>query len=193
MTFFKERSSRKSRAAGPPQAARLPRLGAELGESERSALVEVTDEADRALVCMRPESALRQGLRLRLAAAALRTRHNNIILRRRVDPRLEGKGLWDLYTGFVLVGEAREDAALRLLETDAGIGGLRMIHAADRDDEKGRLSLFVADLPAGIYPVHPAQELLEADSDELRGLARDAAELLSAEALWAEASGVLFR
>jgi len=187
------------RSYRPPPASRLaqdavqPVFAADLHESERAVLVEVTDDLDQTLLCMLPEDAMRQMLRLRLAAVAAKTRHNRLILQRRRDWRLGRAGVWDLYTGFVMAGEAREDAAIRLLETLAVIGGLAMVHRADRTDSHARLALFVADLPTGVYPAHPAQELLEVDADELRGLAQGAPELFSDELVWAEKKGVLFR
>jgi len=170
-----------------------PAFAADLHESERAVLVEVMDQADQTLLCMLPEDAMRQRLRLRLAAVAARTRQNRLILHRRRDWRLGVAGVWDLYTGFVLAGEAREDAAIRLLETLAIIGGLAIARLADRTDSHARLALFVAELPAGVYPAHPAQELLEVDADELHGLVRDAPELFSPELVWAEQHGALFR
>jgi len=192
-TLARETPVRKLRPARPLRESPPSPLAAELHESERAVLVEVTDHADQVLLCMLPEEAMRQRLWLRLAAVAARTRQNKLILHRRRDARLGSAGTWDLYTGFVMVGEAREDVAIRLLETGAIIGGLRVVHVADREDEHARLALFVADLPAGVYPAHPDQELLEADADELRGLVRDAPELFSRELIWAEASGLLFR
>ena len=191
-TLARETPPRRPQPAGQAQEPVLPGLTQGLSQTERAALVEISDDADRTLVCMAPETALLQNLRLRLAAVALRTRQHRIILHRRRDLRLEGTGLWDLYTGFIMVGEAREDDAIRLLEANALIGGLRMLHVADRESEKFRLALFVADLPAGVYPAHPTQKLLEVDGDELWGLVKDAPELFSAELLWAEASGALF-
>jgi len=171
----------------------LPSLTSGLRESERAALVEVTDHADRTLVCMLPENAMRQGLHLRLAAVAARTRQNRLVLHRRKDARLGRAGTWDLYTGFVMVGEAREDAAIRLLEIGTGISGLKMVHVADWKDSRIHLALFATVLPAGIYPAQPPQELLEIDGDELHGLVRDAPELFSDELLLVEKRGILFR
>ena len=191
-TLAWEPPPQRFRLARPMREQARPSFAAVLRESERAALVEVTDEADQSLLCMLPEDAMRQRLRLRLAAVAARTRQNRLVLQRRKDARLGQGGVWDLYTGFVMVDEAREDAAIRLLEIGAVIGGLRMTHLADRESEPTHLALFVAELPAGVYPAHPAQELLEVDADELHGLVRDAPELFSAELIWAEGSGVLW-
>lgn len=192
-TLTREPLPRKREPARPVKGPAPPCLVDGLNESERALLVEVTDDSDNTLVCMPPEAALGQRLRLRLVAVAPRTRQNKIILHRRGDARLGSAGTWDLYTGFVLAGEAREDAAIRLLETTAVIGGLRMTHIADRQAGHVHLALFVTDLPAGVYPARPARELLETDADELRGLVRDAPELFSPELLWAEGTGALFR
>ena len=192
-TLARETPHRRSGKTPPRHDVVPPAMTNGLSEAERMTLVEVTDADGRPLVCMAPEDALRQNLGLRLAAVVLRTRQNKAILRRRRDERLGSPGAWDIYTGFVLVGEAGEDAAVRLLETLAVIGGLQTLHAAEREGERNSLSLFAADLPAGVYPSHPAQALMEADADELRGLVRDAPELLTPELIWAESTGMMFR
>jgi ADP-ribose pyrophosphatase YjhB (NUDIX family) len=192
-SLAREMPPRKIRPARPLHEPMLPSLAAALHESERAILLEVTDHADRPLLLMLPEDAMRQRQRLRLAAVGARTRQNRLVLHRRRDARLSNAGTWDLYTGFVMVGEAREDAAIRLLETGALIGGLRMVHVADREETHVHLALYMTNLPAGVYPAHPAQELLEVDADELRGLVQDAPELFSDELAWAEKKGLLFR
>jgi len=184
---------RQSRPTRPVRDSVRSSFAVDLHESERAVLVEVMDHANQALLCMLPEDAMRQMLRLRLAAVAAHTRQNRLILQRRRDWRLGRVGAWDLYTGFVMAGEAQEDAAIRLLEIGAIIGGLVMVHVADRTDSHAQLALFVAELPTGVYPAHPAQELLLVDVDELRGLVRDVPELFSDELVWAERSEVLFR
>ena len=191
-TLARETPHRRNVTIPPRRDVVPPAMTDGLNEAERMTLVEVTDADGRPLVCMTPENALRQNLGLRLAAVVLRTRQNKAILRRRRDERLGSAGAWDIYTGFVLVGEAREDAAVRLLETLAVIGGLQTGHVAEREGERNPLSLFAADLPAGVYPSHPAQALMEADADELRGLVRDAPELLTPELIWAESTGMMF-
>lgn len=159
-------------------------LEARLSESEREQLVEVMDGEDRPLVCMPPEAALRQKLPVRMVAVALRTRRKRMILRKRRDARLGFPGRWDLYTGFVMVGEAREDAALRLLSSDTGLSGLRVFPLpghGGRGEWSPLFTLFVADLPTGLYPGHPVQEMMTVDADELAGLIRDVPELFSPE------------
>ena len=170
-------------------------LAARLSESERSQLVEVVDGNDWPLLCMPPEAALRQKLPVRMVAVALRTRQNRLILHKRADSKLGFAGRWDLYTGFVMVGEAREDAALRLLLSDAGLPGLRVSPLSD-GEERGEpfplLTVFTADLPPGLYPEHPLQDMLTVDADELEGLIRDVPELLSPELTRAAAAPGLF-
>ena len=171
-------------------------LAAQFSESERGQLVEVVDSNDRPLLCMPPEIALRQKLPVRVVAVALRTRWNRLILRKRRDARLGFQGRWDLYAGFVLVGEAREDAALRLLLSDAGLHGLKLSPLPSREaGEEGAsfFALFAADMPAGLFPAHPAHEVMTVDADELAGLIRDVPELLSPELVRAAASPGLLR
>lgn len=193
-TLSGERLPRATRLPGrPARRAPLPELADGLSESERMTLVEVMDPDDRPLLCMLPETALRQTLRLRVAAVALRTRQNRIVLHKRDDPRLGSPGKWDVYTGFVLVGEAREDAAQRLLRA-AGVSGASLTGTADGAScGIGPLTLYVADLPSGLYPVHAPGELLETDADELAGLARATPELLTPELVWAAGGKSLFK
>ena len=194
-TLARETPPRKRRSVRFSPLPELPPLARELSESDRAQLVEITDSTDNTLLCMFPEAALRQNLRLRLVAVALRTRLNKIVLHRRRDVRLGSPGAWDAYTGFVHVGEARKDAAIRLLETGAIVGGFQLVHIAYRKQgpQTNSLDLFLADLPPGIYPAHPAQELLEVDSDELHGLVAQAPDLLTTEAVWAANTGRLFK
>lgn len=182
-----------------PQPDALPPetgLAVGLSENERATLVEVTDAFDRPLVCMPPETALRQGLRIRTVAVALRTVGNKVLLGRRRNEKLGRQGLWDVGTGFVLVGESSEDAVLRFL-AQAGLRGMRpVVAAAEADEASGlncRLTLFIVDLPPGLYPWSPAWEALEVDADELEGLVRDAADLLTPELIWAAGTGILFK
>ena len=175
---------RRHKSKPPPKHG----LAATLSESEQAQLVEVVDSEDRPLMCMPPETALRQKLALRIVAVALRTRGDRLILHKRRELRLPSLGKWDLYTGFVRVGEAREDAALRLLLSGARVSGIRLSPLPKGENRiigSHLLTVFTADLPAGLYPQHPDQELLTVDADELAGLMRDVPELLSPELSYA--------
>ena len=177
-------TARREKPIGRSQKA--PSLVAGLTEHERALLVEVVDTQDRPLVCLPPKEALRQRLAVRMVAVALRTRQNKLILRKRCDASLGFAGRWDIYTGFVLVGEARKDAALRLLSSDAGLAGATKLFLAESNEPQSAphpLTLFIVDLPAGLYPNLPAQDMLLVDADELDGLIRDMPELLSPELL----------
>lgn len=179
------------------EAPRPPALGldARLSESEREQLVEVVDNQDRPLLCMPPENALRQKLPVRVVAVALRTWQNKLVLRKWRDAGAGGTGGWDLYTGFVRVGEAREDAALRLL-SEAGLNGLSVSPVSgpeEREENSRFFTLFTADLPTGLYPSHPVQEIMTVDADELEGLIRDVPEMLSPEVFRAARAPGLLR
>ena len=174
-----------------------PAFGLEtrLSESEREQLVEVVDSEDRPLLCMPPETALRQKLPVRMVAVVLRTRRKQLILRKRRDARLGFAGRWDLCTGLVMVGEAREDAALRLLLSDTGLNGLRVLPVPGRGEQGGfspLFSLFAADLPTGLFPAHSVQEMMTVDADELAGLIRDVPDLFTPELARAAAGWDLF-
>mgnify|MGYP003587584685 CR=1 FL=1 len=181
---------RKRKEPPPPAYG----LDAELGQADRERLVEVVDGNNRPLLCMTPQAALRQKLPVRAVAVALRLRQNRLILRRRQDAGRGVAGRWDLYAGFVMVGEAREDAALRLLLSEAGLSGLRVSSLGGPEkDGDGLFTLFAVDLPAGLYPEHPVQDMMTVDADELAGLIRDVPELLSPELVRAAAVPGLFR
>ena len=181
---------RKRKEPPPPAYG----LDAELGQADRERLVEVVDSNGRPLLCMTPQAAMRQKLPVRAVAVALRLRQNRLILRRRQDAGRGASGRWDLYAGFVMVGEAREDAALRLLLSEAGLSGLRVSPLGGPEkDGNGLFTLFAVDLPAGLYPEHPDQDMMTVDADELAGLIRDVPELLSPELVRAAAVPGLFR
>jgi hypothetical protein len=185
-----------------------------LSEEEKGGILELTDADDRPLLCMAPEKARQLGLFHRRAVLALRGREGRVFLHRGRDPRLGHAGLWDLYTSFVMVGEAGEDAILRLLRA-VGLPDLTprfvLRDAPDAESRAHRL-LFTAEVPRGLRPLPlprpsvqarplrrgsaapqpEAGELLEVDAEELDGLTRSAPELFSPEVLWAAGTGVLF-
>jgi hypothetical protein len=193
-----------------------PSIENSLGEEERSMLGEVTDAAGRLLLCMPPDQALRRGLRLRLCAVALRTGNGKVILHRetrtgvtpatahrrlpRTPPGRSGQSPdaslpWDIYTGHVLPGEAWESAALRLLETWAGTAGNRLVRLAEIDGEAAggaHIRYYGATLVSGLYPKHTPEDTLEADRDELAGLAENVPELLGPLLLPAARGGIIF-
>jgi hypothetical protein len=168
----------------------------QLTAKEREKLAEVVDNNDRPLLCMLPEEALRQGLAVRTVAVALRERHNRLIVHKRRELALGFMDSWDIYTGFVLVGEARKDAALRLLASVAGLSGLSVTPVSacgGHTRASGLFALFTADLPTGLHPGHAADDMMPVDADELAGLIRDVPELLSPELVKAASMPGLFR
>ena len=141
----------------------------------------------------------------------MRTRKNKLIMHKGRDGRLGFSRCWDLHTGFVFAGEAREEAGLRLLQ-DAGLSGLRLQYLGAWPDDRGRAhcTFFGAELPSGLYPMpvsgpetpeksEPAftaekkEDLLELDADELHGLVELASELFSPELLLAAGKNILFK
>ncbi|MDR2488431.1 MAG: hypothetical protein LBD42_02910 [Desulfovibrio sp.] len=156
--------------------------------------MEIVDSHDRPLLCMPPEEALRQGLSVRMVAVALFSRQGRLIVHKRPDdPGFTGR--WDIEAGFVLAGEAREDAALRLIASCMNLHGLSVTPLSGGDGY-GRLSplfsLFIVRLPSGLYPKYAAQDMMMVDADELTGLIRDVPELLSPELLKAATVPGLF-
>ncbi|MDR0828069.1 MAG: NUDIX domain-containing protein [Desulfovibrio sp.] len=168
-------------------------LGRELGAEDTALLCEVTDNAGRLLMCMPADAARHKALRLKVCVLALRSGNARLILRRRVRGGSDRRGLWGLYCGHVLVGEAGEDAALRLLASEGGLLGLKVEKIADSASGApgAQFSLFRADLPPGLYPAHSPDRVLEVDRDELDGLVKNTPELLTPELIWAAGAGLL--
>jgi ADP-ribose pyrophosphatase YjhB (NUDIX family) len=195
-----------------------PGIESRLGKEERTALGEVTDGDGRLLLCMPPDQALSRGLRLRLCVVALRNADGKVVLHKETHPDFSGSGperpaggknsrprmekkpdecsaLWDLYSGHVRVGEAWESAALRLLETWAGTAGSRLVRLAEiGGDVAGgaHIRYYGATLASGLHPKHELKDTLEADRDELAGLAANMPELLSASLLLAAREKIIF-
>lgn len=212
------RSQEKARRKAPARRVsdRPPRtLTAGLSDEEKNALIEVTDQHGGTLACLRPESAVRQKLSYRLVSVALFRQGTKLALHKRVDANLGKAGCWDLHTSFILVGEAGEDAALRVLR-QAGLEGIS-VKPLDSQRQESRAgeaaAYFRADMPAGLYPLRllslgeeakaresgeggeepaPLAELLEVDADEFAGIVGSAPELFSPEVLWAAGRGLLF-
>lgn len=158
-------------------------------------LMEITDRWDRPLMCMTPETVHKQKLYFRMACVALKSRGHTLFLYRRAEPMLAHQGLWDLFSGPVLVGEGREDAALRLLEKKTGLTYLSLTQRASREPDETLpifLTLFTGVLNKGGRPAEAPHNLLEVDADELAGLVRDVPELLTPSLLWAYETGALF-
>ena len=209
-----EKPVRKLRSSLPP--GRLPvNLAAGLTEEEKATLVEVMDQSGSPLACLRPEAAIRQKLAHRLVSVALCRRPNKLVLHKRTDARLGNHGCWDIHTAFVLVGEAYEDAALRILRWIGldGLGVKFLVTAPSGEETTAHVSYYVADLPVGLHPanlvsrdyaageeereaepgaVSEPAEALEVDKDELAGITGQAPELFSRELLWVAKADLLF-
>lgn len=191
----KEPAPRKR--AEQPGFRNAPPYGLEtwLSPWEREQLVEIVDAHDRPLALLTPQNALRQGLRFRRVAVALRTTPDSVLLMREKDDRTDRPSLWSIGTGPVRVGEAREEAAARLMAEEAGLRGVLPREVAFAGAAEGfayDLTLFVADLPKGLLPWRKGIESLAMDRDELEGVIGGAGELFSEELRWAVRSGALF-
>lgn len=168
-------------------------------EESGLALVEYVDAADRPLLVAPREHADRLGLIRRVVGVSLLDASGRWYLQRRAASLPLFPGLWGLSAvGHVREGEAREDAALRVLAEEAGIheAQVRVLAVVGPEQGHGRfhLTLFQAG-PAPFAPIpHPdrASEGLWVDRHELEGLATHFAELLTPELLWAVLSGHLF-
>ncbi|MDR3176715.1 MAG: hypothetical protein LBU06_09315 [Desulfovibrio sp.] len=169
----------RSLRAGVPGKIALP----DMDEAERAGLCEVADSADRLLMCMPAEAARRKSLGIRICALALRSGEGRLILRKKTRVGAARRGVWDIYSCHLRVGEAREDAALRLLAEEGGLAGLTAEKVADISDGAAHISFFTADLPPGLYPAHAPGGVLEVDRDELDGLVENTPELLTREVI----------
>ena len=170
--------------------------GIQTGISSVMQILEITDNEDRPLMCMPPDAVLRQRLHRRIVCIALHTGKNTLLLHKRADSMLEHQGAWDLYTGSVLMGEAREDAALRLLQDKTGLEDFSLTFAAARKGSReapSHVALFTARLPQGMLPLGEEHDILEVDADELAGLVQHTPELFTPALQWAAESGCLFR
>lgn len=182
-----------------------PLFGLELAlaEAEREELVEIIDAADCPLALMIPGEALHQKLRFRMIAVAPRMAGGEVFLLRRGDKK-SGRpnsradvrpDIWDIATGSVRAGEARDDAAARLLRDLAGIEGVDLRQVAVADASAGftyNLTLYVADLPRGFTPWSTAGNGAAMDRDELEGVLKALPEMFSKEVIWAAGTGLLF-
>ncbi len=159
--------------------------------------VEVTDRRDRPLLIMPGAEVRRASLPHRVVLALLRDMRGRVLVAR---GGADGdSGLWRVSAaGQVRAGEAREDAARRLLAAHLGISGMQLAAcaalAASAATGFRQVSLFVAG-PAAEVPV-PAPDLIGEimflDRDELTGLAEHFPEMLSSDLLWAVRGGYVF-
>ena len=164
-----------------------------------SGLIEYTDAADRRLLVAPAEEADRLGLIRRVVGVVLRDPEGRCYIQRRAAQLPLFPGLWGLSAaGHVRVGEAREDAAARLLAEEAGVHDAQLAPLAvigpDQGHSRYHLSLFWAG-PAPFSPVpHPdrASEGLWVDRHELEGIATHFPDLLTPELLWAVLAKRLF-
>ena len=157
-------------------------------------VMEVTDKTDSPLMCMTPESIHRQKLFYRMVSVGLFSRRRTLLLYKRNESLPGFQGCWDLFSGAVLVGEAREDAALRLTTAKTGIEELALRERARRrpdDIMPVHLTLFTGTYGKGVDRTVAGSGFLEVDKDELDGLIRDIPELLTPSLLWAHSSGNL--
>lgn len=193
-SLAKEPAPRKQ---GKEPATTIPQFGLDAGlePEEIDQLVEITDDYDNTLAILAPGEALRQGLRFRMIAVILRTTRNTVLLSRAKDEKPNRPVPWSMGLDFVRVGEAREDAATRMLAKGFGLGGIRPRMAAVAENSAAfayDLTLYVADLPVGLLPGAARFEILAVDKDELEGLLKRTPGLFSEELRWAFATGKLF-
>jgi hypothetical protein len=175
----------------PDEAALLASLRPSIPALLR--IMEITDSHDRPLMLMQPDAALRQKLYRRIACTALYGKGKVLHLYKRAGQMMNFQGLWDLCSGPVLVGEAREDAARRLILSRTGLADLTVTEVLRRPADRelpAHLTLFAARLPQGVLP--DSQETMTVDADELEGLVAHTPEFFTPALIWAAGTGRLF-
>jgi isopentenyl-diphosphate delta-isomerase len=154
-------------------------------------ILEITDSRDRPLMFLQADAALRQKLYRRVACVALYGKGKILYLHKRAGQAPDGR--WDFCSGPVLAGEAREDAARRLILEHTGLADQApaeiMRRPADRE-LPAHLTLFAARLPRGVIP--DSRETMIVDADELEGLLAHSPEIFSPALIWAAETGRLF-
>lgn len=161
------------------------------------ALVEVTDSRDRPLLLMPGAEVRRRSLAHRVALVILRDRQGRVLVARGGTDDISG--LWRVSAaGQVRAGEAREDAARRLLAAHLGITAVPCVLRTSLDASPAtgfrQVSLFTAGPVAEVPAPAPERiaEVMFLDRDELTGLAEHFPEMLSSDLLWAVRGGYIF-
>ena len=159
--------------------------------------LEVVDLQDRPLLLMPHAQLLEQGLAHRKVRVALRDPLGRLLLVRPLTS--QGTALPLALPGTrVRAGESREEAALRVLAEELGLSGVHMPEPGLREPQglhANRTTVLSAFLP----PEAPrpqclgVAEVLFVDRDELKGLARHFAELLTVELAQAIHTGYLWQ
>ena len=162
-----------------------------------SELYIVTDQDDKELMLMPLQAILRQGLYCRVVLLALLDNQGKLLLQRRPPGRLPNAGQWDIYSTPVMAGEGLEDAAYRLLHTEAGIVTDLKLHCKLEGqtvaEQAFHVTLFSARLPKGYaYLLSQQPNTLLLDRDELEGLLGGEPGLFTGALAWAHENGLLF-
>ena len=148
--------------------------------------IEVLDAAGRPLLIMSIENAVQQALSHKGVVVALQNREGKIYVRRSMQARAHHSGLWDISgMGRVLVGESREDAALRILSKELGIAHAQLGLLARESSSSlgGNMEISLYRTAPGSF--FPDAHGFFADREELEALMRDMAELATPALLWA--------
>lgn len=170
-------------------------------------LIEVIDANDQPFLLMPKAEVLTQGLAHRIVLVALRQQGGRILVTQRTQDTgsdSESAAVWGLSASTrVRAGEARMDAALRVLHHDIGVHDAQLLPGAGKAPripalkpfDRLHLSLFIAETPAS-NPLFAEPEknagVMFLDKDELQGMAQHFPEILSDGLLWAITSGALF-
>lgn len=148
--------------------------------------VEIVDDQDRPLGVMPLAEARRQALFHRTVLVLVYDGAGRVFLQKRARTKALYPGRWDLSaSGPVLAGESREDAALRGLRRELGIGGAgltRLAQAPARPETGyGFTTLFCAGACSGPLLPDPAEieDGVFVDRDELDAMAASFRDMLT--------------
>lgn len=155
--------------------------------------MEVVDGADHPLLLTPENVVLTQNLPHRQVRVALRDLRGRVLLVRRVCP--DGtSGPWSLPGGCVLAGESREGAALRILNHDLGITGVSVLPQGQGLSGENGVTLFRTSSRANLITprLQDIAEIMPLDKDEIMGLVKHFADLLSPSLKYFAREGYLF-
>ncbi|MDR1359483.1 MAG: NUDIX domain-containing protein [Deltaproteobacteria bacterium] len=155
-------------------------------------ILEITDAQDRPLMLMQPDAAMRQKLYRRMVCVALYGK-GRLYVHKSAGQSADEPGRWDFCSGQVLAGEAREDAARRLILARTGLADPALTEILRRTADSGlpaHLVVFAARLPRGVLP--DSRESMAVDADELEGLVAHSPEMFTPALIWAAGTGRLF-
>lgn len=172
----------------------------DLPQARLKKLVELLEGFGRPFMLTSPRTASRLGLLRRIVLICLKNTRGQVFLRKHATTDPLYAGLWDVSAiGTVFAAESPEDAAVRELSEQLGIGRVRLkaMGTLPYTDSRGAslsASFFLAG-PSPARPVDAAGRMADGmfvDRYELEGLALHQQDMLTPELIWAVQAGWIF-